>query len=110
MRKAWTLQVTVSQNSDEVLDLFDIRFPGATWHRFARVTNLTWYGSHGFKLIETLAPLLVVKKQQALAVLPYIELSRNHIHGKAWTIAEREQIDEIALRVKAFKDPQERGR
>jgi len=105
-RGAWTLQVTMSQKGVEVLHLFNERFPGGLWHTFPRVTNLTWYGTKPFELLEALQPLLVVKAEQAALALKYIEMSRAHLRGSPYTTAERAAIEDIAQRIKAAKRDQ----
>jgi hypothetical protein len=103
MRKAWTLQVTVSQKDHKVLDLFNERFPEGAWCHFKNVTSLVWYGSHAFDILTTLEPLLVIKQEQAQWALKYVELSRAHKKGTPWTLGEREALAHIAEQIKSGK-------
>lgn len=109
-RNTWGLQVTVSQNSYAVLDMFDTAFPGGTFTPMVRVINLAWYTMSAWPVIETLRPHLIVKRAQAELAQEYIDIRRKYGRMPA-TFEDKTRIEAIAMEMKSLKRPaNERGR
>ena len=109
-RKAWSLQVTVSQKDHAVLDVFFERFPLGAWNYFENVTSLVWYDWRTHELLRALVPYMITKKRQAVLALQFAEMQQRHVRGRAWTPEERAQIEQIANDIKQAKKAWDRSK
>lgn len=104
-RGSWSLQVTIAQNSTEVLNDFNTAFLGGNWNSRPRCQCITWYGLTGEPLVRDLYPFLRVKQEQAELALRWCDLVKDRKKGQPYTALESEYMIDLATRIKELKKP-----